>query len=205
MAPEKPDQQNTEAALKVLIARVRQSGAADAAVVSAADILVEDHLAGLCREPRCENYGRSAGCPPHVSGPNGFRMLLKQYRLALAVRIDVPADVLLSPERSDVMALLHGIVSDVERAAVRMGFTDARAFAGGSCKMLFCREHAECRVLSGRGSCRNPRGARPSMSGFGIDVSRLMQAAGWQGNYLDPQGDAEPPGMSWIAGLVLVT
>lgn len=205
MTPVEPQEKNTEAAMAELIARVRRSGAADAAVISAADIRVEDDLARLCREPQCENYGRSPGCPPHVEGPRGFRERLKHYRQALVVKIDVPTDVLLSPERSDVMALLHDIVADVEQAAVEMGFSDARAFAGGSCKMIFCREHAECRVLSEGGTCRNPRRARPSMSGFGINVSRLMQAAGWQGDYLDPQGNADSSGLSWIAGLVLIT
>jgi len=199
-----PDKKITEAALTELINRVRRSGAADAAVISAADIPVEDDLARLCREPQCENYGRSPGCPPHVSGPEAFRERLKHYRLALVVKIDVPTHVLRSTERRDIMELLHDIVADVEQAAVDMGFLNAKAFAGGSCKMIFCREHAECRVLSERGKCRNPRRARPSMSGYGINVSRLMQAAGWQGDYLDPTEDADSGGMSWISGLVLI-
>lgn len=199
-----PPQKTTESKLTELVARVRRSGAADAAVISTADISVEDELANLCLEPRCENYGRSPGCPPHVAGPRGFRELLKQYHHALAVRIDVPTDVLLSPERRDIMALLHDIVADVEQAAAGMGYSRASAFAGGACKMIFCREHAECRVLSEGGACRNPHRARPSMSGFGINVSRLMQSAGWRGDYLDPGAGLDSPGMSWIAGLVLI-
>jgi predicted metal-binding protein len=199
-----PDSQTFEDAPAALIARIRRSGAADAALIPAAGIVVEDDLARHCREPRCENYGRSPGCPPHVSGPGGFRALLKRYRRALAVRIDVPTRVLLSPERRDVMALLHDIVADAEQAAVAMGFLNARAFAGGSCKTTFCNAHAECRVLSEGRPCRNPGRARPSMSGFGINVSRLMQAAGWQGEYLDPHAPGNGEGMSWIAGLVLL-
>lgn len=191
------------AALTALIARVRRWGAADAAVVPAAVVVVDDDLARCCWAPRCENYGRSAGCPPHVSGPSGFRRLLKDYRLALAVRIDVPASALLSSERDAVMAMLHDIVADVERTAVEIRFPGARAFAGGACKRIFCGAHTECRVLSGKGTCRNPDRARPSMSGFGIDVSRLMQAAGWPGDYLGSPKATED-GMSWIAGLVLI-
>lgn len=197
------EKKNPEAALANLIARIRGSGAADAALVPAEAIRVDEALAGLCREPRCESYGRSPGCPPHVAGPRAFRKLLTSYRIALAVRIGVPTAVLLSPERSAIMALLHEIVADAEAAAVEMGFPRARAFAGGSCKMIFCREHRECRVLSGEGGCRNPGRARPSMSGFGIDVSRLMRSAGWDGAYLDP-GAASADGMSWIAGLLLI-
>jgi predicted metal-binding protein len=201
MTPEAPA---TPSVLDELVTRVRRSGAADAAVIPAADIIVEDHLADLCREPRCENYGLSPGCPPHVSGPKGFRRLLKGYRLALAVKIDVPTEVLISPERREIMAMLHDIVADAETVAVAMGFSRARGFAGGACKMIFCREHDECRVLSAEGTCRNPQRTRPSMSGYGINVSRLMQAAGWQGDYLDRSGGGDDGGMSWIAGLVLI-
>lgn len=197
------EEKNAQAALSALIARIQGSGAAEVALVPAEAIRVDEALAGLCREPRCESYGLSPGCPPHVAGPPAFRKLLTSYRLALAVRIDVPTTVLLSPERSDIMALLHEIVADAEAAAVEMGFPRARAFAGGSCKMIFCREHRECRVLSGEGGCRNPDRARPSMSGFGIDVSRLMRSAGWDGAYLDP-GTASADGTSWIAGLLLI-
>lgn len=204
MKPVSPEKKSTETALTELIARVRRSGAADAAVISADDISVADDLAKHCREPQCENYGRSPSCPPHVSGPEGFREVLKQYRMALVVKIDVPTNVLLSPERRDVMALLHDIVAETEQAAVDMGFLNAKAFAGGSCKMIFCREHDECRVLSKGGKCRNPGRARASMSGYGINVSRLMRAAGWAGDYLDPQADAAPDGMSWISGLILI-
>jgi predicted metal-binding protein len=204
MTPSATNPQHPENAAAALIARIRRSGAADAALVSAADICVEDDLARHCREPRCENYGRSPGCPPHVSGPAGFRRILKRYHRALAVRIDVPTRILLSPERRDVLALLHDIVADAERAAVGMGFANARAFAGGACKRLFCRDHAECRVLASGGTCRHPDRARPSMSGFGINVSKLMKAAGWQGEYLDPNAPAENSGMSWIAGLILL-
>jgi hypothetical protein len=42
------------------------------------------------------------------------------------------------------------------------------------------------------------------MSGFGINVSRLMQAAGWSGETIVRDGIAEPTNMSWVAGLVMV-
>jgi len=48
-------------------------GACGAAIIPTAAIVVEDRLADLCRNPGCENYGLSASCPPHVSGPAGFR------------------------------------------------------------------------------------------------------------------------------------
>lgn len=179
-------------------------GATAAAVIPAADISAEDELALLCRQPRCPNFGLSLSCPPHVAGPDYFRNLQKTFTEALVVKIDVPTDILLSNERLEVMGLLHGIVAQVEQSARAAGFVNAAAFAGSSCKQLFCQDHALCRALAGECGCRNPQLARPSMSGFGINVSRLMQAAGWSAETLARRGAAGQSSMSWVTGLVLI-
>jgi predicted metal-binding protein len=188
--------------LNVLTRLACRLGAGKAAVIPAEAISVEDDLANLCREPRCENYGLSPSCPPHVCGPAGFRSLLKRYRHAIVLKIELPFDVMFSAEITDYMGLLHEIAAGVEQAAVQMGYRDARAFAGGSCKRIFCGDHAECRVITGDGPCRNPQKARPSMSGFGINVSKLMQTACWPMHRFDDQ--AEPSRTGTIAALVLI-
>ena len=179
-------------------------GAGDAAVVSARDIPVEDNLANLCREPRCENYGLSPSCPPHVAGPDGLRRQLKRYRHAVVLKIELPYDIMFSNELPDYMGLLHEIAAGVERAAVKMGYRDASAFAGGSCKKIFCRDHPVCRVLAEGGPCRNPQTARPSMSGFGINVSKLMQTAGWSMNRVHAGAGSGQPSTGTLAALVLI-
>jgi predicted metal-binding protein len=190
--------------LKELIQLSYRLGATNASIISAMDISIEDDLVSFCREPRCENYGLSPSCPPHVTGPSGFRALLKTVEHAIVIRIDVPSSVLFSNERREVMALLHEIVAGVEQAAVRMGYAYAKAFAGGSCKNIFCHDHADCRRLSKKGDCRNPQYARPSMSGFGINVSKLMKAAGWPGD-INPSGlDSDTESMSWVTGLIVI-
>lgn len=186
-----------------LLRLARYMGATDAAVISTDSIFVLDRLAALCLEPRCPSYGMSAGCPPHVSGPAGFRELVKGFHQALVFKIEVPSNILLSAERCDIFRLLHEIAAAIERSAVRAGQTRSRAFAGGSCKELFCPDEAECRVTAG-GACRNPDRARPSMSGFGIDVSRLMEGAGWHMNRADPGGPADNPSTGTLSGLVLI-
>lgn len=189
-----------------LIQLACRSGASEARLISAKDISVQEKLARFCREPRCEQFGLAPGCPPHVSGPSGFRALQAKFTHALAIRIDVPTESLFSDERRGIMKLLHEIVAGVESAAIGMGYENSKGFAGGSCKPLFCLDHSECRVLSGEGECRHPESARPSMSGFGIDVGELMRTAGWSGEKAVLEGDSESesPGMSWVAGLVLV-
>ena len=179
-------------------------GADNAALIPTCDISVEENLAGFCATPRCENYGLSKSCPPHVAGPSGFRDLLKHFKHAIVIKIDVPMDIILSDERRHVMKLLHETTAEVEQAAVKMGYPDSRAFAGGSCKQSFCHDHARCRVLSDGGKCRNPTKARESMSGFGINVQKLLHAAGWPVNSLNRDANPGAEAMTWVAGLVLI-
>ncbi len=196
--------QNSQTAIAELIKRARLAGASDAAAVNADAIVVEDSLADLCREPQCQNYGLSPSCPPHVAGPAEFRKWLNTYEQALVIKIDVPSEVLLSNERREVMQLLHEIAAEVELAAVELGYYSARAFAGGSCKMIFCSEKSDCRVVDQGGRCRNPKQARPSMSGFGINVSQLMQSAGWDLKRVNPDPDAEKETMATVTALILI-
>ena len=190
--------------LKELIKQACRSGASGATAISTGDIYVEDDLANLCREPRCESYGLSTSCPPHVSGPSGFRELLKSFKHAIVIKIDVPLEILLSSERSDIMKLLHEIVAGIEQAAVKTGYTSSKAFAGGSCKKIFCHDYEACRVLTEGGECRNPRYARPSMSGFGINVSKLMKVAGWTMNRYNSEAGPDTASTAPICGLILI-
>ena len=180
------------------------SGATGVALIAAGDIVVRDELAERCLEPRCENYGKSMSCPPHVGGPAHMRKLLESYEKALIFKIDVPSDLLYSSDRFELFQLLHATAADIEQAAVEMGFERAKAYAGGSCKELFCRDHAECRAIMKKGRCRNPRHARPSMSGFGIDVAALFGAAGWEMTWVMPVEEASPTKMANVSGLVLI-
>jgi hypothetical protein len=56
----------------------------------------------LCGETPCDAYGLSGNCPPHVSGPDGFRELRKKMRYALVFRIDIPEAVMFSNDRNEV-------------------------------------------------------------------------------------------------------
>jgi predicted metal-binding protein len=180
------------------------SGASDAKIISPDDILVENSLADLCNESQCENFGLSPGCPPHVSGPAGFRELKKNAGYALALRIAVPAAALFSDECKKFMRQLHEVTAAIEQAAVRAGYPGSKAFAAGSCKKIFCHDRTACPVLLQRGNCRYPQYARPSMSGFGINVSELMKVCGWPAEFTAHEAEAAADSMSWIAGLILI-
>lgn len=182
----------------------KNSGATKVAVIAPHQVRIEARLAGFCKSPKCPHFGLSMSCPPHIKGPAAMRKLLQMNRYALIIRIEVDSDSLNGEDRPLVMRLLHEITAGVEREAIRLGFSSAYAFAGGSCKMSFCAAHDNCAVLSGEGRCRYPEAARPSMSGFGVNVGALMQAAGWSTTLFsekDSTGSAQP---AWVAGLVLL-
>lgn len=190
--------------MEMLISQACLAGATEVRMLSPAEISVEDRLVLFCSEPRCENYGLSPSCPPHVAGPVGFERLREKSRSALIVRLEVPSAVLFSNERKEVMRLLHEIVAGIELAAVALGYSGSKAFAGGSCKDLFCHNYLFCQVLAHEGPCRNPRMARPSMSGFGINVAKMMEAAGWSVTKNSPLTDPVVEAMTWVAGLIMI-
>jgi predicted metal-binding protein len=188
-----------------LIDTAKGLGASDAKRIFSSEITIEEHLASLCKNaPQCENFGLSSSCPPHVQGPSGFRKWQSKSTYSIVVKIDLPTEIMFSSERHGIMQLLHEIVANVEREAIEMGFNETRAFAGGSCKDLFCKDQDNCRVITGQGSCRNPDVARPSMSGFGIHVTKLVQSAGWPLTMTRQKEASDKQSLSWIAGLILI-
>ena len=185
--------------LQGLLTHAEQAGATRAAILPVECVQVGEGLAALCRHPRCPFWGLSLSCPPHVAGPEGFKQLLRACREVLVVRLEVQTCSLQGEERPQVFRLLHELVASVELQARELGFTDAAGFAGGSCLASFCADKTECKALAGRGKCRYPDQARPSLSGHGVNVGALMQAAGWDSTLFSQQGE-----MSWLAGLVLL-
>jgi predicted metal-binding protein len=199
-----PSTMNKNNTLKALIQDAQKAGASEARIISTKDIVVDDNLADMCRKPRCDNYGLSKSCPPHVSGPSAFKKKLENFNRAIFFKIDVPSDMLYSSERRDFFQLLHEIAADIEISAVEMGFVRAQAYAGGSCKKIFCRDRAECLALSEGGKCRNPQYARPSMSGFGINVAALFKTVGWKMNWTRHDANSAATRMANVSGLVLI-
>lgn len=190
--------------LRVLADLAARSGANATAVIAARQVVVEPELAKFCVSPGCAQYGLSKSCPPHVAGPEAFQTWLNDFQTAMVVKIEVPSQVLMSDERREVFGLLHHLVVGVERAAIAQGYKRARAFAGGSCKQIFCHQHTDCRVVDRQDNCRNPQFARPSMSGFGVNVGRLMQLAGWQMEKITRDTDPVKVPLGTLVGLILI-
>jgi predicted metal-binding protein len=194
---------DTSPVLHQLIDLAFDLGASDAAVIPSRQIQVRDHLASKCTQPRCENYGQSFSCPPHVAGPAGFRDLNNKLPDALVIRLVIPAAMLLSWERFELGRVHHELVARLETAAVELGRVNSRAFAGGSCKEFFCQDHLSCQLVTG-GSCRHPDLARPSLSGYGVDVFKLISSCGWQTHFKVEDLVNPRDSLAWVAGVILI-
>jgi predicted metal-binding protein len=191
--------------LKRLTQEAKQLGATASAIIASKDIQVKDNLAALCNgEYTCPNYGLAASCPPHVEGPNEFRKWQDQSKYSITVKIELPTSVMFSDERKSVMQLLHQVVAAVEQKAIEIGFVKSKAFAGGSCKELFCGDQENCRVVADGKPCLQSEIARPSMSGFGIDVTQLMKSSGWSARKAEIPNLPDKDASSWVAGLIML-
>ncbi|MDD9300962.1 MAG: DUF2284 domain-containing protein [Desulfobacter sp.] len=191
--------------LSFLIHQAKAQGVSDALIIPSNKILVKKELARYCSQPKCSNFGQSLSCPPHVQGPDQFNQWLKDYTHALFFNIEVPSSILFSYNASQIFAVLHDTAAYLEITAKAMGYDQARAFAGGSCKSIFCHDKPDCQGLSPQGLCRHPDQARPSMSGFGIDVAHLIKIAGWeQQEFIEGKTLAPQKETAGVYGLVLI-
>jgi predicted metal-binding protein len=127
----------------------------------------------------------------------------QRFRYALVVQIIVPSLMIYSNESRELGRYLYELVATIEQEAVKMGYSHSIAFAGGSCKQLFCYNHPACQKIA-TGECRYPQIARTSMSGYGINVFEMIGNCGWEVNLNSDGVESETEAMSWIAGLVLV-
>ena len=187
-----------------MITQALALGCTNAKIISAGQIQAKEELAAFCQPDSCTEYGLAPTCPPHVSGPEGFRRLQQRCQKALVLRMDVPEQDLLGAQRTVIFRQLQTIVTHLETTAKECGYAEAHGFAGGSCKRLFCHHETDCAVLATGSPCRHPDQARPSMSGFGIDLLALMQICGWPATFIDSHKQSDTERMAWVAGLILL-
>ncbi len=139
-----------------LISRIRSLGFREVRSIPAAEVHVPDWVDLRCRYG-CENYGRPH-CPPNTPPPEKTRAALRDFSTALLLEGEPPA----RDFQRRVLA--------AEREAFRTGYYKALAFWAGPCAL--------CPSCPESGPCRNPREARPSMEGCGIDVYETVRRAG---------------------------
>ena len=178
-----------------LVDRAKELGAAEAHVIPASDIVVENRVALKCRAG-CIGYGKKLTCPPHVPTPDEFRKILTEYRYALLVKYVSPAraepDVICSIYRywldpaasADKKAQAEKFWKDhfsgtgsfapmmleLERCAFNAGNPFALAFINGSCRL--------CETCNVRGGiCLHPTQARIPEHAVGVNMVKTAEMA----------------------------
>lgn len=179
-----------------LVKAARELGAADAKVIAASDVIVEDRVALKCRAG-CIGYGKKLTCPPHVPTPGEFRKILSEYRYALLVKYISPAeaepDVICSiyrywldpaaPAEKKAQAekfwkdhfngtgSFAPMMLELERRAFNAGNTFALAFVNGSCRLC-----ETCNVKGG--ICIHPTQARIPEHAVGVNMVATAKKSG---------------------------
>ena len=179
-----------------LIEAARSLGAADAKVIPASDVIVENRVPLKCRAG-CIGYRKKLTCPPYVPTPDEFRKVLSEYRYALLVKFISPAnadpDVIcsiykywLDPEAPadkkeqatqfwkdhfNGTGAFVPMMLELERVAFNAGNPFALSFVNGSCRLC-----ETCNVKAG--ICIHPTQARIPEHAVGVNMVRTAEKAG---------------------------
>jgi len=168
--------------------RAREAGASGARPVAAADVTLHEWALLKCRYG-CPDYGRRLSCPPSSPPLDDLRAALAGYRRALLVWVEVAGE----DEEPAARRRLHEALLALEREAFLQGSHKALAFGVGPC--LWCGDEP----CPDDGTCRHREKLRPSLSGCGVDVFALADAAGLELTVARDDGDAVR-----LVGLLLI-
>ena len=171
-------------------------GAAEAKIIPADEIVVENRVVLKCRVG-CKEFGKTLMCPPYAPSVDEFRKSLSEYSYALVFKLKSQAEAtaevakLLSKNENDPSLTeemkekiqdfwaswkaekkeLVKKICALEKAAMNRGYTLALGFTTGSC--MICDEcNLEEKI------CTHPTEARYSAQAVGINVLQTLENAG---------------------------
>ena len=177
------------------------NGAADAKIIPAEKVAVEDLVVLKCKVG-CTHYGKTLACPPYTPSAKEFRKIVSEYSYALFMKFKSKAEA--DPEalkklmvaetdppvpkevkekaakfwadwKDDKRKMLQSVV-DLEKAAMSKGYSLAIAFVSGHCQL--CEKcNTETRI------CVHPNLARWSEDAVGVNVRKTASNAGIQVNF----------------------
>jgi len=173
-----------------------EAGAADARIIPANKVVVEDRVVLKCKIG-CPHYGKTLACPPYTPTAEEFRKIVREYNCALFMKFKSKAEAdsellkkLMTAEtdptvpqelkekaqkfwaawKDDKRRMLQ-IVVDLEKAAMNRGYSLAISFISGHCQL--CEKcNTETRM------CAHPNLARYSEDAVGVNVKKTAQNAG---------------------------
>ncbi len=181
-----------------LVKLALDNGAADAKIIPANKVVVEDRVVLKCKVG-CTHYGKTLACPPYTPSAEEFRKIVSEYSYVLFMKFKSKAEA--DPEvlkkimvaetdptvpkevkekaakfwadwKDDKRKMLQSVV-DLEKAAMSKGYSLAIAFVSGHCQL--CEKcNTETRI------CVHPNLARWSEDAVGVNVRKTANNAGIQ-------------------------
>lgn len=186
------------------------SGASDAVIVPADEVVIDERVRLKCVVPRCLRAGETPNCPPHVPDLDLVRRALSRFSWAVLLKCEVepledylPGSGETETERRRTLSFhrkSNEVINALERHAYGDGYHLAMGFGGGSCKDYLCQGMI-CQFLDS-GRCRFPHRARPAMEAIGIDVITLINKVGWEAYAL--LGDLSAVPCAITVGIVFI-
>ncbi|MCW4003248.1 MAG: DUF2284 domain-containing protein [Candidatus Bathyarchaeota archaeon] len=173
-----------------------EKGAADAKIIPANKVVVEDRVVLKCKIG-CNHYGKTLACPPYTPSAGEFRKIVSEYSYAMFMKFTSNAQA--DPEvytklmvaetdpsvpkeikekaakfwqdwKDDKRKMLQTVV-DLEKAAMNKGYTLAISFVSGHCQL--CEKcNTETKI------CVHPNLARWSEDAVGVNVRKTAANAG---------------------------
>ena len=173
-----------------------EKGAVDAKIIPANQIVIEDRVVLKCKVG-CNHYGETLACPPYTPTAEEFRKVVSEYSYAMFMKFtttascepevykylmtyntdpSVPTDMKEKAAafwqgwKDSKRSMLQTVV-DLEKAAMRQGYTLAMSFISGHCQL--CEKcNTETKI------CRHPELMRISEDAIGVNVKKTAQNAG---------------------------
>jgi predicted metal-binding protein len=181
-----------------LVKLALDNGAADAKIIPADKVVVEDRVVLKCKIG-CNHYGKTLACPPFTPSAEEFRKIVREYSYAMFMKFKSKAqadpevykkltvaetDPTVSKEvkekaakfwadwKDDKKKMLQTVV-DLEKAAMNKGYSLAISFVSGTCQL--CEKcNIETKI------CVHPNLARWSEDAVGVNVRKTASNAGIQ-------------------------
>ncbi len=173
-----------------------EKGAVEAKIIPTSLIAVEDRVVLKCKVG-CNHYGKTLACPPYTPTAEQFRKIVGEYSFAMFMKFTTNA--VAEPEvykylmtyesdptvpkefkekaakfwqdwKDSKRSMLQSVV-DLEKAAMRHGYSLAVSFISGHCQLC-----DKCDIESK--ICRHPELARMSEDAIGVNVKKTAANAG---------------------------
>jgi predicted metal-binding protein len=190
-----PNQSDAEK-FQFLVKMALEKGAADAKIIPANKVVVEDRVVLKCKVG-CNHYGKTLACPPYTPSAEEFRKIVGEYSYAMFMKFTsnaqadpevynklmvaetdptVPKDIkekaakFWQDWKDDKRKMLQTVV-DLEKAAMNKGYTLAISFISGHCQL--CEKcNTDTKI------CAHPNLARWSEDAVGVNVRKTAANAG---------------------------